>query len=488
VKSMENLRVVALLLVIFTVAQFAGAIDTAPGGESIYRDGWVDLNKNGHMEDYENPDLDIEKRIDDLLGRMTVNEKTCQMVTLYGWGHVLKDEQPKDSWSRSFWKDGIANIDEQIHGRYGSQWAWPPSKHVEGIENIQRWFIEETRLGIPVDFTCEGIRGVAHQGATCFPAQIGVGSTWNAELVNDIGRVTGKEARFAGFTNVYSPILDIARDPRWGRTVECYTEDPYLASRLGVEMVKGIQSQNVISSPKHFAVYSVPKGGRDGGCRTDPHAAPREMETMLLAPFKAAFTEGGALGTMSSYNDYDGVPITGSKYFLTKKLREEWGFKGYVVSDSKAVKYIYDKHHVAETFKEACRHAVEAGLNVRTSFDKPEVYGNPVRELIKEGKLSMATVDDRVRDVLRVKYMLGLFDKPFSDNPKEGDKVLRCKEHLDITLQSSRESIVLLKNENRTLPLDREKIKSVLVVGPNANTTDYAMSRYGPSKIYLVKE
>jgi beta-glucosidase len=461
---------------LFTVSTSLLAQDTS----SIYHDGWIDLNKNGRMDPYENPKLDIEKRIDDLLGRMNIEEKTCQMATLYGYGRVLKDEMVGEHWRQEFWKDGIANIDQHLDGRHGSQYAWPPSKHLKIIEQIQRFFIEETRLGVPVDFTSEGIHGASFQGATCFPVPLGIGSTWNVELVKKIGHITGKEARAAGFTNVYAPILDLARDPRWGRTIACFTEDPYLASRMGVAMVKALQSERVASTPKCFAVHSVPKGGRDGKCRTDAQASPREVEMIFLAPFRAAFMEGGALGTMSSYNDYDGIPITGNEYFLTKKLRQEWGFKGYIVSDSMAVIYLFEKHHVADSYKEAVRLAVEAGLNVRTSFTPPEDFVNPLRELIKEGKISMGTIDSRVRDVLRVKYILGLFDHPYLDDPNSGDKVVHCREHQDVSLQVSRQSVVLLKNEDEFLPLCKEKIKSILVTGPLADSVDYPFTNYGP--------
>lgn len=275
---------------------------------AIYHDGWNDLNKNGRMDPYEDPKLIIEKRIDDLLSRMTLEEKTCQMATLYGYKHVLQDELPTKQWFNEIWKDGIANIDQHLTGgwreKVKTEYSWPASKHARAINKVQQFFVEDTRLGIPVDFTFEGIRGAASEGATCFPPQIGVASSWNVDLVSKIGHVTGEEARILGFTNVYSPILDLPRDPRWGRTVECYSEDPYLTSRLGVAMVKAIQAEGVVSTPKHFAVYSIPKGGRDGKVRTDPKVAPREVETMFLAPFKAAFIEGKAMGTMCSYNDY----------------------------------------------------------------------------------------------------------------------------------------------------------------------------------------
>jgi len=340
-------------------------------------------------------------------------------------------------------------------------------------------------LGIPVDFTNEGIRGICQQGATSFPSGQGLGSSWDEDLIYRIGTITGIEAKALGYTNVYSPILDLARDPRWGRVVECYSEDPYLVSRLGLQQVKALQNQNVVSTPKHFAVYSVPKGGRDGDARTDPHVAPRELELMYLTPFKTAFVEGKALGTMSSYNDYDGVPITGSSDFLIKKLREEWGFKGYVVSDSKAVEYIYTKHHVAVSPKDAVRQAILAGLNVRTEFTHPGDYVYPLRELVREGKVSIEILDERVSDVLRVKYWLGLFDKPYIENPELADKIVASEEHQKISYEASQKSIVLLKNNNKLLPL-KKNIKSILVTGPNADAISSSISRYGPSKVDII--
>ncbi|UCE08814.1 MAG: glycoside hydrolase family 3 protein, partial [bacterium] len=455
----------------------------------MYRDGWIDLNKNNQMDPYENPELNIELRIDDLLERMTLEEKTCQMATLYGFGRIAKDELPTDQWFTEIWKDGIANIDEHLNGldrdECKTEYSYPHSKHAWALNEVQRFFIEKTRLGIPVDFTNEGIRGVCHEKATSFPAQIGVGSTWDKELVSAIGHVTGKEARALGYTNIYSPILDLARDPRWGRTVECYSEDPYLASQLGMIQVKALQAEGVVSTPKHFAVYSIPKGGRDGAARTDPKAPRRDVETIYLVPFRAAIRDAGALGVMSSYNDYNGVPITGSKEFLTNILREKWGFKGYIVSDSDAVKYIFSKHHVAPTYKDAVRQAVLAGLNVRTTFTPPDVFINPLRELVNEGKLSMQTINDRVRSVLRVKFLLGLFDQPYVEDPELTDKIVRAKEHEELSLKAARESIVLLKNEGGLLPL-RKDIKSILITGPNAKATKELMSRYGPSKVNVI--
>jgi len=249
------------------------ATEAPAGNPAIYRDGWIDLNKNGTKDVYEDPSAGLEARLDQLIAQMTVEEKTCQLATLYGFNRVLKDPLPTAAWKTEVWKDGIGNIDEHANGVRGAgkEFATPPSRHAEVINTVQRFFVEDTRLGIPVDFTNEGIRGLCNWGATSFPAQIGQGCTWDAPLIREIGRVEGKEGRALGFTNVYAPILDLARDPRWGRVVETYGEDPFLASTLGVEMVKGLQEQDVTSTVKHFAIYSVPKGGRDGEARTDPH-------------------------------------------------------------------------------------------------------------------------------------------------------------------------------------------------------------------------
>ncbi|MCD6288320.1 MAG: glycoside hydrolase family 3 C-terminal domain-containing protein [Candidatus Hydrogenedentes bacterium] len=482
---MKTYNPLAMCCIMLAVLISAGP---ARAGLDIYHDGWIDLNKNGTMDPYEDPSVSIERRIDDLIGRMNLDEKTCQLVTLYGYNRVLKDPLPTKEWKNEIWKDGLANIDEHLNGVRGSakEFNSSPSRLAESLNTVQRFFIEQTRLGIPVDFTNEGIRGLCARGATPFPAQIGIGSSWDVDLVSKIGHVTGKEARMLGYSNIYAPILDLARDPRWGRTVESYGEDPYLLSRLGVAMVKAIQAEGVASTVKHFCVYSVPKGGRDGGARTDPHVAFREFETMYLAPFRAAFTEGGALGTMSSYNDYDGVPITGGHEFLIDRLRKQWGFKGYVVSDSNAVKFIYSKHRLAADYKDAVRQAVLNGLNVRTEFNPPKNYVLPLRELVREGAIPMDVIDSRVRDVLRVKYLTGKFDRPYVKDLAKADKVLHCDAHKAVSLEASRKSIVLLKNKDNLLPLDRKTLKSILVTGPNAAAIDYARSRYGPDEAEII--
>lgn len=450
--------------------------------DGIYHKGWIDFNKNGKMDLYENPKAPLEDRVQDLLSQMTLEEKTCQMATLYGSGRVLKDALPQNNWKTEVWKDGIGNIDEEHNGlgAFKSEYSFPYAKHVNAKHTIQRWFVEKTRLGIPVDFTNEGIRGLCHDRATYFPAQCGQGATWNKKLIARIGEVEAKEAVALGYTNIYSPILDIAQDPRWGRCVETYGEDPYLVGELGKQMITSLQKYNLVATPKHFAVYSIPIGGRDGKTRTDPHVAPREMRTLYIEPFRMAFQEAGALGVMSSYNDYDGEPITGSYHFLTEISRQEWGFKGYVVSDSEAVEFISNKHKVADTYEDGIAQAVNAGLNIRTHFTPPADFILPLRKAVDNGKISQETLDKRVAEILRIKFRLGLFDNPYRGNGKQAEQIVHSKEHQAVSLEAARQSLVLLKNETNLLPLSKS-IRSIAVIGPNANEQTQLICRYGPA-------
>lgn len=459
-----------------------------PAKSEMYHKGWIDFNKNGIKDIYEDPAATLDARIENLLQQMTLEEKTCQMVTLYGYKRVLKDALPTPEWKQMLWKDGIGAIDEHLNGF--QQWGlppsdnenvWPASRHAWALNEIQRFFVEDTRLGIPVDFTNEGIRGVESYKATNFPTQLGLGHTWNRELIRQVGLITGREARMLGYTNVYAPILDVGRDQRWGRYEEVYGESPYLVAELGIEMVRGLQhNHQVAATAKHFAAYSNNKGAREGMARVDPQMPPREVENIHIYPFKRVIREAGLLGVMSSYNDYDGIPIQGSYYWLTTRLRKEMGFRGYVVSDSDAVEYLYTKHNTAKDMKEAVRQSMEAGLNVRCTFRSPDSFVLPLRELVKEGGLSEEVINDRVRDILRVKFLIGLFDAPYQTDLAGADDEVEKEANEAVALQASRESIVLLKNTDNTLPLNIDKIKKIAVCGPNADEEGYALTHYGP--------
>lgn len=496
-----------LLSSVFSICLFhiAFAQSFHPKMSSIYHDGWIDLNKNGEKDVYEDPTQPVKKRIDDLISQMSLEEKTCQMATLYGYHRVLKDSLPTAGWRNEIWKDGIANIDEHLNGFIG--WGKPTpdlaiikdiKKHVWAMNKTQEFFIEDTRLGIPVDFTDEGIRGVEAYGTTDFPTQLALGNTWDKKLVHQIGIITGEEARAMGYTNVYAPILDVARDQRWGRLEESYGEAPYLVERLGVEMAKGMQRDHtVVSTAKHYALYSANFGAREGLARTDPQIPLREAYTLLLPPFEKVIKEAGIMGVMASYNDYDGIPIIGSYFWLTTKLRQEFGFNGYVVSDSDAMEYLFSKHHVAKDREDAVAQAVNAGMDVRTNFSSPETMILPLRQAVKDGKVSEATLNKRVKDVLRVKFWLGLFDSPYIKDAEKSVQTVHNPEHQKVSLQASRECIVLLKNarlkdavgqdtlqgkKDNILPLNKN-IHTIAVIGPNANDASYSGTHYGPQGV-----
>lgn len=468
------------------VATLAAAAELPPPARSnpasLYHDGWIDFNKNGRKDVFEDPAQARDARVADLLAQMTVDEKTCQLATLYGYRRVLKDPLPTPEWKHQIWKDGIANIDEMHNGVGHSGDAdnphvATPAATVKALNAVQRWFIEETRLGIPVEFSNEGVRGACYRKAVNFPSNISLGATWDRELIGRVGDVVASESKVIGYRNIYAPLLDLARDPRWGRVVECYGEDPYLVSEIGIGMTRAIQAHGLVSTAKHFAVYSEPKGGRDGNARTDPHVAPREMEMLHLRPWERDVREGGLLGVMSSYNDYDGVPISGSSDFLIGRLRQQWGFRGYVVSDSEAVEFLHTKHHVAASPDDAAAMFVREGGNVRTNFMTPDSFILPVRREIAAGQLAIEVVNDRVRDVLRIKFIEGLFDAPYLD-PAVADAAFGRPENQAVALRAARESLVLLKNDHHTLPLDK-RLKRLLVCGPTARMKETSYDRYG---------
>ena len=443
------------------------SIDTFPQKKDIYKKGWIDFNKNRKKDIYEDPTQDVEKRLDDLISQMTLEEKAGQLVTYYGFNKVLEDSVPTLAWKQTALRNGVANIDEHLNGE-----IYDLKRLVACMHETQRFFVEYTRLGIPVDFSNEGIRGLCAPKATSFPSMNGLGCTWDKELAYLQGEIEGKEARTLGYTNVYAPILDVARDQRWGRWEGSIGEDPYLVARLGVEMAKGIQSQKVVSTPKHYVGYGDCKAARQWDARTDPHITPSEMYYIHEYPFRKVFQEAGALGVMCAYNDYDGVPMSGNYHYLTEVLRQEMRFKGYVVSDSYAIGRLAGVHKVAADEKESCLQALKAGLNVRTEFNKPDDYTRYIKELVEEGKLPMKRIDELVRQVLYVKFWIGLFDQPYIGSGKDAHTIVSSALHQATALRASRECLVLLKNEKQMLPL-ADQYKRIAVIGPNANSKGY---------------
>ncbi len=448
----------------------------------------------------------VDRRVEILLDRMTLEEKTKQLNAISSislgqptgpGGKMFQRMTPeeKTEWGASILENGRFTqknarryIGKSGLGATGSLGVViEPKQAAETANAIQKFTVENGRLGIPILFTGEGVHGYMAKGATFSPQAIGMASTWNPDLDQKIGSVVAKEARAVGCCQVFSPVLGVARDARWGRTEETFGEDPYLASCFATAMVKGLQgeegltnSDSIIATAKHFAAHSEPLGGRDSNVEG---ITERDLREIFLPPFKAAI-EAGAESVMTAYSTIDSIPCTASRKLLTKILREEWGFKGHVVSDFGAVEHLRVKHRVAATLEEAVKQAVEAGLDMH--FLGPR-FADLLLKLVKEGRVSKATLDKAVKRILRLKFLLGLFENPYVD-PERAAEICDCKEHRELALQAARESIVLLKDENNLLPLNKN-IKSILITGPNANNMMNQLGSYScESRVVTVVE
>ncbi len=431
---------------------------------------------------YKNPKLPVRKRVADLLARMTLEEKAAQMMCVWQEkaGTLLDSEGKFDlpKAKAAFKKrHGLGQV-----GRPSDAGA-PPSEPWRGqtaramaelTNAIQKFFLEHSRLGIPVVFHEECLHGHAARDATSFCQPIGLGATFNPELVETLFTMTAYEARVRGTHQALTPVVDVARDPRWGRVEETYGEDPYLNTQLGMAAVRGFQGdgsfndkKRVIATLKHFAAHGQPESGMN--C-APANVSERVLRETFLQPFKDAIQKAGAISVMASYNEIDGVPSHANKWLLRQVLRKEWGFKGFVVSDYYAIwelNYRPDTHGhcVAKDKKEACKLAVEAGVNIE--LPDPDCYLHLV-ELVRKGALKERLLDELVTPMLFWKFKLGLFDDPFVD-PDEAERVVGCEEHYKLALQAARETITLLKNESNLAPLDPSKLKTLAVIGPNAN-------------------
>jgi len=426
--------------------------------------------------------LDLERspdeRADDLLQRMTLEEKVHQMssyapwVSNRSWEEIFLDKKGKFSvrQAREFiGRQGIGQLTCCLHN--------VKPRHAATISNaLQRFFAERTRLGIPPIIHDEALHGLTAHGSTSFPQSIGLASTWDPALMEKISTAIGKETRSRGIHQVLSPTINLARDPRCGRTEETYGEDPYLASRMAVAFVRGVQSQGVAATLKHFVANFVGEGGRDSG---EIHLSERYLRETCFAAFEAAVREAGALSVMSSYNSLHGAPCTSNRWLLVDVLRNEWGFKGFVVSDYCSVEQIHTGHRVAETSGEAGKQAAEAGLDVE--LPHIDSYKKMI-PLAKKGEVSSEAIDFCVRNILRVKFMLGLFENAGGD-PAYAAAISDCPEHRQLALEAARKAIVLLKNERNALPIGKD-VRSVAVIGPNANAV--RLGGYSASVVKVV--
>jgi beta-glucosidase len=423
---------------------------------------------------YKDPRQPLEVRVSDLLARMTLEEKVAQLQGLWIKKTTIQDDQGVFSpeKAKTVMPHGLGQISRPSEsgppGPLARPTAREPRAHAEYVNAIQKWARESTRLGIPLMFHEEALHGLAAPRGTHFPVPMALASTWDPELLERIMSAAAAEARARGCQQVLSPVLDLARDPRWGRTEETYGEDPYLVSRLGVAAIRGYQGPalplapgKVFATAKHFAAH----GPNEGGVNTAPASfGERLLREELLAPFQAAITEAHPYAVMPSYNEIDGVPAHQNRWLLHDVLRGEWGFPGLVVSDYFAIKQLQDRHGTAADLAEAARRSLLAGVDIE--LPDPDAFPTLV-EQVKDGRVSLAAIDTAVARVLRAKFLAGLFEEPFVD-PAQAEAATNTPEHQALALDAARRAIVLLKNESGLLPLDRQHVKTLAVIGPNA--------------------
>jgi beta-glucosidase len=408
---------------------------------------------------YKDPNAPIADRVADLLPRMTLEEKVEQLAG--GWEGKVDVIDPTGTYT----KEEARKI---VSGEWGPDMKFTPRQAAILRNAVQRYQLEKTRLGIPVIFMSEGLHGLMEYGSTSYPQALGLAATFDPALAKRVFTAVGEEAGSRGIGQVFSPVLDIARDPRWGRTEETYGEDPYLASRIGVAAIEGFQGNeylidrhHVLATAKHFAVHGMPEGGTN----TAPgNYSERIIRENFLVPFRAAVEEAHVGSVMASYNEIDGVPNHINHWLLDKVLRQEWGFDGYLTSDGDGLQMLVSTHHVARNNADAARQGLSAGIDYDLSDGS--VYRTLVDQ-VKQGIVPESEVDRAVARVLTTKFRLGLFDHPFVD-PDNAEKTVNSEEHRKLAVEAARKVMVLLKNDKNTLPLDLAKIKTIAVIGPNA--------------------
>ncbi|MCX7795133.1 MAG: glycoside hydrolase family 3 C-terminal domain-containing protein [bacterium] len=404
----------------------------------------------------------IQKKIEEILSKMTLEEKIAQLGSVPS-GKLVENGKFSREKARELLKNGIGQI-TRVAG-YAER---DPVESVEIINEIQKFLKEETRLGIPAIIHEECLSGVMTKGATTFPQAIGMASTFEPEDIEKMTSIIRKEMKAFGVHQGLSPVLDIPRDPRWGRTEETFGEDPYLVSKMAESYIRGLQGEDwkegIIATAKHFTAYGISEGGRNLG---PARVSERELREVFLFPFEVAVRKADVGSLMNAYHEIDGIPCASSKFLLTKILREEWGFKGFVVSDYSAIEMLHTFHKVAKDLKTAAIKALEAGIEI----ELPDIkcYGEPLLQAVKEGAISVSVIDTAVARVLRAKILLGLLGDNIYADPTKIRDILDNQEHRAFARELARKSIVLLKNDG-VLPLSRE-VKTIAVIGPNANST-----------------
>jgi beta-glucosidase len=420
---------------------------------------------------YKDAARSVDERVRDLLSRMTLEEKVAQTLGVWKGKERITDEQGAFAPEKAgaLLANGIGEIarPSELRDR-PKRIVLGPRENALFVNAVQKWLIESTRLGIPALTHEEALHGLTAPKGTMFPIPIALASSWDPALLERVMSVAALEARARGTHHVLSPVLDLARDPRWGRTEETYGEDPYLVTRLGVAAIRGYQGASlplakdkVFATAKHFAVH----GPHEGGINTAPgNISERVVRDQYLPSFEAAIREAGVATVMPSYNEVDGLPSHKNRWLLEQVLRREWGFEGVVVSDYYAIDQLISQHHVAADQFDAAKQALEAGVDIE--LPDVQAYAKLV-ELVRGGRVPAATLDKAVARVLRAKFLAGVFENPYVD-PDRAVAVSNTAEHQALALEAARRSIVLLKNEGGLLPLDRQRARTLAVIGPNA--------------------
>ncbi|TXD67564.1 glycoside hydrolase family 3 N-terminal domain-containing protein [Polaribacter glomeratus] len=417
---------------------------------------------------YKNPNANINDRVNDLLSKMTLEEKAMQLnsASIRKSAAVEEGVELIEKSIEEQLKNGIGFIENTFDQRM-------PEKSVEMVNSLQKYLKEKTRLGIPAIIGTECLHGHAGRNSTVFPTPLAMASSWNTKLVNEVFDVIGREARTRGGHEAHTPVLDIGRDPRWGRIEETYGEDTYLTTQMAISIISGLQGgttgnpglTHVIASPKHFAGYGQVEGGRNFA------ATPIDTKVLfdeILPPFKAVVEQTNALGMMASHCEVDGVPAHGNKWLLTDLLRNTWGFKGIVVSDYNDIKRLEEFHHIAATTQEAAKLGLIAGMDIDLPSASAFKY---LQEVVEENPALVKELDASVKRILRLKFMLGLFENPYTETKGVSD-FIGNKKHVALAEKIATESVVLLKNTNNILPLNVKEIKNIAVIGPNANSDE----------------
>jgi beta-glucosidase len=418
---------------------------------------------------YWDPKLPIEQRVADLLSRMTLEEKVAQMEGAWENRQFFSDSKTLfvdqdgnflPEHATVLLKNGLGEISRPSEKR-------GPRQMAIYTNTVQRWLKENTRLGIPVLFHDECLHGHVAPGGTSYPQAIALSSTWDPALVQNVFTATAAEVRARGVHHCLAPVLDLARDPRWGRTEETYGEDPYLVSRIGLAAIRGFQGtgsmdgSHVLATAKHFAVHGQPEGGTNVA---PGNYSERVVREYFLKPFEMAVKDGHVQTVMASYNEIDGIPSHTNKHLLDDILRHEWGFDGVIVSDYFGITDLVTLHHVVATNAEAGKMALEAGVEIELPF---EATFSSLADQVHQGKVSEATIDRAVAHLLRAKFEAGLFENPYVD-PDYAEKFVNNPVHQQLALQAAHEAIILLRNQNNLLPLEKSKYKRIAVIGPNA--------------------